>query len=56
MNGKLLAAAVAGVVAPIPMTAQALETSISGYVNRMVRFADNNAGYDVQHFENTAPR
>jgi hypothetical protein len=54
MNRKLLAAAVAGVVAP--MTAQALDIGVSGHVNRMVRFADNGAGSDVQHLDHTASR
>ena len=54
MNRKLLAAAVAGVVAP--MTAQALDIGVSGHVNRIVRFADNGAGSDVQHLDHTASR
>lgn len=54
MNRKLLAAAVAGVVAP--MTAQALDVSVSGHVNRIVRFADNGAGSDLQHLDHTASR
>lgn len=54
MNRKLLAAAVAGVVAP--MTAQALDIGVSGHVNRLVRFADNGAGSDVQHLDHTASR
>jgi hypothetical protein len=47
MNRKLLAAAVAGAV--VPMVAQALDVSVSGRVNRIIRFADNGAGSDVQH-------
>ena len=47
MNRKLLAVAVAGAV--VPMVAQALDVSVSGRVNRIVRFADNGAGSDVQH-------
>ena len=54
MNRKLLAAAVAGVIAP--MTAQALDVSVSGRVNRLIRFADNGAGSDVQHLDHTASR
>ena len=52
MNRKLLAIAVAGVVAP--MTAQALDVSVSGQVNRAIRFADNGANSDVQHVEGAA--
>ena len=52
MNRKLLAIAVAGVVAP--MTAQALDIGVSGHVNRIVRFADNGSGSDVQHLDHTA--
>lgn len=52
MNRKLLAAAIAGVVAP--MTAQALDVGVSGHVNRIVRFADNGSGSDVQHLDHTA--
>ena len=47
MNRKLLAVAVAGVITP--MVAQALDVSVSGRVNRIIRFADNGAGSDVQH-------
>jgi predicted porin len=54
MNRKLLAAAVAGVIAP--MAAQAVDLSVSGHVNRMIRFADNGAGSDVQHLDHTASR
>ena len=52
MNRKLLAIAVAGVVAP--MTAQALDVSVSGQVNRAIRFADNGANSDVQHIDGSA--
>ena len=47
MNRKLLAVAVASTIAP--MVAQALDVSVSGRVNRIIRFADNGAGSDVQH-------
>ena len=52
MNRKLLAVAVAGAVAP--MTAQALDVSVSGQVNRAIRFADNGANSDVQHIDGSA--
>ena len=52
MNRKLLAVAVASVVAP--MTAQALDVSVSGQVNRAIRFADNGANSDVQHIDGSA--
>ncbi len=52
MNRKLLAVAVAGAVAP--MGAQALDVSVSGQVNRAIRFADNGAGSDVQHIDGSA--
>ena len=54
MNRKLLAAAVAGAIAP--MVAQALDVGVSGHVNRMIRFADNGEGSDVQHLDHTASR
>ena len=54
MNRKLLAAAVAGAIAP--MTAQAVDISVSGHVNRMIRFADNGADSDIQHLDTTASR
>ena len=54
MNRKLLAVAVAGVVAP--MTAQALDVSVSGHVNRAIRFADNGANSDVQHIDGSASK
>jgi predicted porin len=52
MNRKLLAAAVAGVIAP--MAAQALDVSVSGQVNRVIRFADNGVNSDVQHVDGAA--
>ena len=52
MNRKLLAAAVAGVVAP--MTAQAVDVSVSGQINRAIRFADNGHNSDVQHVDGSA--
>ncbi len=52
MNRKLLAVAVAGAVAPVG--AQALDVSVSGQVNRAIRFADNGAGSDVQHVDGSA--
>ena len=52
MNRKLLAVAVAGAVAP--MTAQALDVSVSGQVNRAIRFADDGANSDVQHIDGSA--
>ena len=52
MNRKLLAVAVAGVVAP--MTAQALDVSVSGQVNRAIRFAGNGTESDVQHIDGSA--
>ena len=54
MNRKLLAAAVAGAIAP--MTAQAVDISVSGHVNRMVRYADNGNASDIQHLDHTASR
>jgi predicted porin len=55
MNKKLLAVAIAGAVAA-PMSAQAIDYSISGHVNRMIRFADDGQGSDVQHVDNEASR
>ena len=54
MNRKLLAVAVAGAIAP--MTAQALDVSVSGQVNRMIRYADDGHDSDVQHLDTTASR
>ena len=54
MNRKLLAVAVAGAVAP--MTAQALDVSVSGQVNRAIRFADNGVNSDVQHIDGSASK
>lgn len=55
MTKKLLAAAISSALV-IPMAAQAVEYKISGHVNRMIRFADNGAGSDVQHVDNSASR
>lgn len=55
MNKKILAVAIASAVA-VPMAAQAVEYKISGHVNRMIRFADNGDGSDVQHVDNEASR
>ena len=52
MNRKLLATAVAGAIAP--MAAQALDVSVSGQVNRAIRFADNGNSSDVQHVDGAA--
>ena len=49
MNRKLLAAAVAGALAP--MAAQAVDISVSGQVNRMIRYADDGHDSDVQHLD-----
>ena len=52
MNRKLLATAVAGVIAP--MAAQALDVSVSGHVARSIRYADTGGGSDVQHVDHSA--
>ena len=52
MNRKILATAVAGAIAP--MAAQALDVSVSGQVNRAIRYADNGVGSDVQHIDSSA--
>ena len=54
MNKKLLATAVAGVIAP--MAAQALDISVSGHVNRAIRFADNGVNSDVQNIDGSASK
>ena len=54
MNGKLLAIAVAGAVSP--MGAQALDVSVSGQVNRAIRFADNGVNSDVQNVGGSASK
>ena len=54
MNRKLLATAVAGAIAP--MAAQALDVSVSGHVNRAIRFADNGVDSDVQHIDGSASK
>ena len=53
MNRKLLAIAVAGAVAP--MAAQAVDFSISGTIDRAIRFADNGDGSDIQHVSGPSP-
>ena len=52
MNRKLLAAAVAGAL--VPMAAQAVDISVSGQVNRMIRYADDGHDSDIQHLDNGA--
>lgn len=52
MNRKLLAVAIAGAIAPV--TAQAIDVSVSGHVNRMIRYADDGHDSDVQHLDNGA--
>lgn len=52
MNKKLLATAVAGAIAP--MAAQGLDVSVSGQVNRAIRFADNGVASDIQHVDGSA--
>ena len=54
MNKKLLATAVAASIAP--MAAQALDVSVSGHVNRAIRFADNGVDSDVQHVDGSASK
>ena len=54
MNRKILATAVAGAIAP--MAAQALDVSVSGHVNRAIRFADNGVNSDVQHIDGSASK
>ena len=54
MNRKLLATAVAGAIAP--MAAQALDVSVSGHVNRAIRFADNGVNSDVQNIDGSASK
>ncbi len=53
MNKKLLTAAIASALAA-PMAAQAIEFSVSGHVNRMIRIADDGDGADIQHLDNGA--
>jgi predicted porin len=55
MNKKLLAAAIAGAVTA-PTMVQAVDFSISGHINREVRFADDGQGSDIQHVDTTASR
>ena len=54
MQRELLAAAVTAAIAP--MAAQALDVSVSGQVNRAIRFADNGASSDVQHIDGSASK
>jgi predicted porin len=54
MNRKILAAAVAGAITP--MAAQALDVSVSGQVNRAIRFADNGVNSDVQNIDGSASK
>ena len=49
MNRKLLAAAVAGALAP--MAVQAVDFGVSGHVNRMIRYADDGIDSDIQHLD-----
>ncbi len=53
MKKKLLTAAVASAVVA-PMGANAIEHSISGHVNRMIRFADDGKASEIQHLDNSA--
>jgi predicted porin len=55
MNKKLLAVAISGALVA-PLAAQAVDFKISGHINRMIRFADDGKGSDVQHMDNTASR
>jgi predicted porin len=55
MNKKLLAVAVASAVTA-PMAAQAIDFKISGHVNRLIRFADDGKGSDIQQLDNSASR
>ena len=52
MNKKLLAAAVAGAIAPV--VAQAVDVSVSGHVNRMIRYADDGHDSEIQHLDSGA--
>ena len=52
MNKKLLAAAVAGAIAPV--AAQAVDVSVSGHVNRMIRYADDGHDSEIQHLDSGA--
>ena len=46
---KLLAASIAAAIAP--MTAQAVDVSVSGHVNRMIRYVDDGQDSDIQHLD-----
>ena len=52
MNKKLLAAAVAGAI--VPVVAQAVDVSVSGHVNRMIRYADDGHDSEIQHLDSGA--
>ncbi len=53
MKKKLLTAAIASAVVA-PMGANAIEHSISGHVNRMIRFADDGKASEIQQLDNSA--
>jgi len=53
MNKKLLAVAISGALS-VPLAAQAIDFSVSGHVNRMIRYADDGVGSDLQQLDNTA--
>lgn len=55
MNKKLLAVAISSTLLT-PVAVQALDTKVSGHVNRMIRFGDDGVGSDVQFVDNTASR
>jgi predicted porin len=55
MDKKLLAAAISSALVA-PMAAHAIDFKTSGHINRMIRFADDGAGSDVQFTDNTASR
>ena len=54
MYKAMLSLSVAGAIAP--MVVQALDISVSGHVNRAIRFADNGSGSDVQHIDGSASK
>jgi predicted porin len=53
MKKKLLTAAIASALVA-PMAANAIEYSISGHVNRMIRFADDGKASEIQQLDNAA--
>lgn len=55
MEKKLLSAAVAAALMA-PSVASAIDFKISGHVNRMIRFADDGKGSDIQNLDNEASR